>query len=101
MGAGVCVRDSWSRTSMTSGHKRREQRESRAKKLLGPRNFLKNRVRIVMCAIVMVGFVLASSGCHEWNHWDRHGYDQDDSRYDRNDRRGWYGDIHPDRGYAR
>ena len=101
MGTGLCLRDSWSRTSMTSGHKRREQRESRAKKLLGLRNFLKNRARIVMCATVMVGFVLASSECHEWNHWDRHGYDQDDSRYDRNDRRGWYGDIHPDRGYAR
>jgi hypothetical protein len=48
----------------------------------------------------MVSFVLASSGCQAWNHWDRHGYDHDESRYDRNDRSG-YGDGHPVRGYAR
>jgi hypothetical protein len=60
-----------------------------------------NRFKIAVSAIVMVGFVLASSGCHEWDHWDRHGYDQDDGRYDRNERGGWYGGVHPDRGYAR
>lgn len=58
-----------------------------------------NKFRMVMCGIV-VGFVLASSGCQEWNHWDRHGYDKDDGRYDGNDRRG-YGDGYPTRGYAR
>jgi hypothetical protein len=47
-----------------------------------------NRVRIVMCAIVMVGFVLASSGCHEWNHHEDHGgYDRYDNRYGQYDRR--------------
>jgi hypothetical protein len=47
-----------------------------------------NRVRIVMCAIVMVGFVLASSGCHEWNHHEDHGgYDRYDNRYGRYDNR--------------
>jgi hypothetical protein len=58
-----------------------------------------NRFKIVVCGIVM-GLVLASSGCQEWNHWDRHGYDSDDSRYDRNDRQG-YGNGQLNRGYAR
>jgi hypothetical protein len=49
-----------------------------------------SRFRIIMCGIVTIGFLLASTGCLEWNHWDRHGYEQDDSRYDRNDRRGYY-----------
>ncbi len=48
-----------------------------------------NRLRIVTCGIFIVGFLLASSGCHEWSHWDRHGYDSDQTRYDRNDRGGF------------
>ena len=61
-----------------------------------------NGFRIVMCGIVLVGFVLASSvsGCQVWNRWDRHGYDVDDGRYDRNDRRG-YDNGPADRNYAR
>ena len=47
------------------------------------------KVRIVAYKIFMVGFLLASSGCFEWNHWDRHGYDSDQTRYDRSDRGGF------------
>jgi hypothetical protein len=42
---------------------------------------------------------LASSGCQEWSHWDRHGYDSDPTRYDRNDRRG-FGDGPPGKNFA-
>jgi hypothetical protein len=48
---------------------------------------------------VLIGSMV-SSGCQEWTHWDRHGYDKDDGRYDGNDRRG-YGDGRPNTGYAR
>jgi len=58
-----------------------------------------NRSKIITCGIVMVGFLLALSGCHEWSHWDRHGYDSDQTRYDRNDRRG-FGDGPPGKNFA-
>lgn len=49
------------------------------------------KFRMVMCGIVAAGFLLASSGCYEWNHrGDYSGYDRVGSSYDRNDRR-WDG----------
>ena len=52
-----------------------------------------NSLRIAVYGIFMVGFLLASSGCYEWSHWDRHGYDSDQTRYDRNDRGGFREDT--------
>jgi len=58
-----------------------------------------NRFTVIACGLVMVGFLMASSGCHGLSHWDRHGYDRDQTRYDRNDRSG-FGDGHRDRNFA-
>ena len=62
-----------------------------------------NMFKMAMYGIVAVGFVLASSGCNEWNrHGDYRGYDRDRDgiSYDRNDRR-WDGDTYRDRRYSR
>jgi hypothetical protein len=59
-----------------------------------------NRFRVIMFGIVMAGFSLATNGCHEWSHWDRHGYDSDQTRYDRNDR-GGFRDGPEERHFAR
>jgi hypothetical protein len=60
-----------------------------------------NTFKMVMYGIVVVSFVLASSGCYEWNQrGDYGGYDRVGSSYDRNDRR-WDGDPYPDRRYSR
>jgi hypothetical protein len=53
-----------------------------------------------MCGLITVGFLLAWNGCLVWDHWDRHGYDSDQTRYDRNDRSG-FRDDRPDRNYTR
>jgi len=47
------------------------------------------RFRVIACGLVMVGFLLVSNGCQVWDHWDRHGYDGDQTKYDRNDSRGF------------
>jgi hypothetical protein len=58
-----------------------------------------NTFRTVMYGIVAASVVLASSGCHEWNHHgDNDGYHR--SRYDRNDRR-WDDDHYRDRYNSR
>jgi len=60
-----------------------------------------NMFKMAMYGIVAVGFVLASSGCNEWNRrGDYRGYDRDGISYDRNDRR-WDGDTYRDRRYSR
>jgi hypothetical protein len=60
-----------------------------------------NAFRMVVYGIVAAGFVLASSGCNEWNRRDDYSrYHRDGSRYDRYDRR-WDGDTYRDRRYSR
>lgn len=60
-----------------------------------------NTFKMVMYGIVAASIVLASSGCHGWNHHaDNDGYYRDASRFERNDRR-WDEDYYRDRRYSR
>ena len=60
-----------------------------------------NTFKMVMHGIVAAGVMLASSGCHGWNHQaDNDRYSRDGSRYERNDQR-WDEDTYRDRYYSR
>ncbi len=60
-----------------------------------------NTFGMAMYGIVAASFVLASSGCYEWNRrGDYSGYDRVGSSYDKNDRR-WDGDPYRGAGYSR
>ena len=47
----------------------------------------------------MIGFLWVLNGCLLWNHWDRHGYNGDQTQFDRNESRG-FRDGRPGRYYT-
>ena len=59
-----------------------------------------NKFRITMFSIAAAAFMVALSGCHDWNRNDDHrGYDRDGSYNDRNDGR-WNRNNYRDRNYS-